>query len=216
MPHSFLDRTLYPTMKPGNHRYFLYIILLLLLAGSPSRAADNHAIFNGSWIINGKLSDDTDHQVEVSIRESGGKPDSGGKRGKGRYKGGPPEQALYDHLSYDEILEFNYNEPEFRLVYADGFERVFYSDNRKRVVSASGMAASDKQDASFATWDGDRLLVESRPRDGGWINETYELIPETGQLRVTLEAKPSSFGDPINIIRIYERPGASNSRSIDI
>lgn len=195
-------------MKPGLYGQLLNIVLLLLLFGSQSAAADNTAAqvaYIGRWILNEKLSDDTDRQVEISIRESGGKPDSGGRRGKGRYRGGPPEQALYDHLSYDEILEISYTEPEFRLVYEQDFERVFYSDNRKRVVSASGKSASDKLDSSFASWDGDKLLVESRPRDGGWIIETYELIPQTGQLRVTLELKPSSFGDPINIIRIYDR-----------
>ncbi len=195
-------------MKQGLCGQLLYLILLLLLFGSQTAAADNtgeQAAYTGRWILNEKLSDDTDRQVEISIREGGGKPDSGGRRGKGRYKGGPPEQALYDHLSYDEVLEFHYTEPEFRLVYEQDFERVFYSDNRKRVVSASGKAASDKQDSSFASWDGDKLLVESRPRDGGWINETYELIPVTGQLRVILELKPSSFGEPINIVRIYDR-----------
>ena len=106
---------------------------------------------------------------------------------------------------------FEQNEPAFRLIYADGFERVFYSDNRKRVVSASGTAAFDKQDFSFASWDGDKLLVESRPRDGGWINETFEILTVSGQLRVTLELKPSSFGEPINIVRIYDRLGADGT-----
>ncbi len=201
-------------MKPATALRFRTILLLVLMYISHTSMAQAPPIrpdYSGNWQINLKLSDDTDKRVEESIRAAGGRPDSGGKRGKGRYKGGPPEQALYDHISYDETLMFEQNEPAFRLIYADGFERVFYSDNRKRVVSASGTATFDKQDFSFASWDGDKLLVESRPRDGGWINETFEILTVSGQLRVTLELKPSSFGEPINIVRIYDRLGADGT-----
>jgi hypothetical protein len=47
--------------------------------------------------------------------------------------------------------------------------------------------------------------VESRARDGGRILETFELDELTKQLIVTLEIKPSSFAEPINITRIYDR-----------
>jgi hypothetical protein len=203
-------RTCHHSMKPATAMLFRHLVLIatIVFAGAGmAQDVPGRPSFIGSWQINLKLSDDTDKRVEESIRAAGGRPDSGGKRGKGRYKGGPPEQALYDHISYDETLVFVQNEPEFRLTYADGFERVFYSDNRKRIVSASGTAAFDKQDFSFASWDGNKLLVESRPRDGGWINETFELLLASGQLRVTLELKPSSFGEPIHIVRIYDRLG---------
>ena len=183
-------------------------LLFILLTSAGPYAADDllpgQSAFNGLWVVNEELSDDTDEQVEVAIKKAGGRTQRGGK---GRYKGGPEEQALYDHISYDEVLEFRYTEPEFRLMYAEGFERVFYSDNRRRVISASGTSEHDKQDFSFASWDGDKVLVESRPRDGGWIFETYSLEnTEAGEhLRVILELKPSSFADPIYITRIYDR-----------
>jgi len=202
-------------MKPATvlrFRTFLLLVLMYMTHSSLAQDAPLRPDYSGNWQINLKLSDDTDKRVEESIRAAGGRPNSGGKRGKGRYKGGPPEHALYDHISYDETLVFAQKEPEFRLTYADGFERVFYSDNRKRVVSASGTAAFDKQDFSFASWDGDKLLVESRPRDGGWINETFEVLTVTGQLRVTLELKPSSFGEPIHIVRIYDRLGTDGAK----
>jgi hypothetical protein len=168
-----------------------------------------HQAFNGNWVVNEELSDDTDARVERSIREAGGRPPRTDKKGKGRYRGGPEEHALYDHISYDETLEFHYEAPEFRLVYDEGFERVFHSDNRKRVISASGTVAGDNQDFSFATWNGNRLHVESRVRDGGWILERFELLPETSQLKVSLELKPSSFARPIIITRIYDRVTAA-------
>ena len=160
------------------NRHWLLIILFLSLHGAGPLSAQtpdsNHGQFNGKWLINEELSDDTDAQVEKAIRAAGGRLPRTAKKGKGRYKGGPPEQAVYDHISYDETLHFDYKAPEFRLVYEEGFERTFYSDNRKRVISASGTISGDNQDYSFASWDNNRLLVESRPRDGGWIIENFE------------------------------------------
>jgi len=161
--------------------------------------------FLGSWIVNEELSDDTDRQVEIAIRAAGGKLPRTGKKGKGRYRGGPKEHEIYDRISYDDKLNFQYSPPEFKLIYDDGFERTFHSDNRKRVVSASGTISGDNQDFSFASWENKRLLVETRARDGGWIFETLELSEEN--LIITMEIKPSSFAEPINIKRVYIRPG---------
>jgi hypothetical protein len=167
--------------------------------------AIGHTHFNGAWLINEELSDDTDSQVEKSIKLAGGRLPRTDKKGKGRYKGGPKVHAIYDHISYDNKLNFNYADPEFNLQYEEKFIRTFYSDNRKRVISASGTIAGDNQDFSFASWDETILLVESRARDGGRILETFELDELTKQLIVTLEIKPSSFAEPINITRIYDR-----------
>jgi len=192
-------------------RRTIFTIFILLVSFTAFSVADEGATgFTGVWVINDELSDDTDKQVEKAIKAAGGKIKRGGKKGKGRYKGGPPEQALYDHISYDEVLQFQYNDPEFRLVYAEDFERMFYSDNRSRTVTASGTSRGDRTDYSFAAWDGAKLLVESRPRDGGWISEVYSLNPETGQLRVELKLKPLSFRVPINIVRIYDRSSKTN------
>jgi len=188
--------------RPG-----LLIIFLLLICDVPlwAQAPETWRGFNGTWRINEELSDDTDRQVEISIREAGGRPPKTARKGKGRYRGGPPEHALYDHISYDDYLNFMYTPPEFRLVYDQGFQRIFHSDNRKRVVSASGTVAGDNQDFSFASWDGNTLIVESRVRDNGWTLERYELLNEGLQLRAILQLNPSSFALPINIIRIYDK-----------
>ena len=182
------------------------LVLLLITCTSvvQGQIILDHSRFNGDWVINEELSDDTDKQVEKAIRDAGSKIPRTGKKGKGRYRGGPKEQAIYDHISYDDKLTFQYNIPEFKLEYEEGFERIFYSDNRKRVVSASGTIEGDKQDFSFATWDENTLLVESRPRDGGWIFETYEMDEGETRLILTLELKPSSFAEPIHLIRIYD------------
>lgn len=171
--------------------------------------ADGIPEFNGVWVINEELSDDTDKQVEKAIKESGGKVGRTKKKGKGRYKGGPPEQAMYDHISYDEILNFQYNMPEFRLTYEEGFERVFHSDNRRRTASASGTPSGERKDFAFASWSGtNKLFVESRPRDGGRTSEVYTLLKsESGEtlLQVELNLNPLLFSGPIYVKRFYQR-----------
>ena len=182
--------------------------LILLVMSGVSAAAETAAVeeaMQGGWVINDELSDDTDKQVEQAIKKAGGRPDSGGKKGKGRYRGGPADQELYDRISYDDVLTIEINEPEVRFGYADGFERRFYTDGRSRSVSA---ASGRIVDYSFGGWSGDKLNVESRPRDGGWTRETYGL--ETGEdgqqrLRVELQLKPLTFDVPIEIVRVYDR-----------
>lgn len=158
--------------------------------------------FNGHWVINEELSDDSDRQVEKAIKAGGGKV-SRGKKTKGRYRGGPVEQKLYDHLSYDEELHFSYQNPEFILRYDDGFERVFYSDGRSQVVSTS--RRTTPVDFSFAGWEGEVLYVESKPLDAGYILETFTLINGGSQLQVQLQLEPASFLAPIRITRVYDR-----------
>jgi hypothetical protein len=160
------------------------------------------AAFNGTWVINEELSDDPDKQVERAIKKGGGKVPRG-KKTKGRYRGGPPTQKLYDHLSYDEEFSFHYEEPEFRFSYDQGLERVFYSDGRRRVVSTESL--THRTDYSFGGWEDGVLYVESKPMDAGYIMETYTLVSGGNQLRVELLLEPSTFSAPIKIRRIFDR-----------
>ena len=209
---EFLDKT----GKLGGLVPGLVLCLLCLLGLLPAGAAfaEDRAdtAFNGTWIISEELSDDTDKQVEKAIKEAGGKPRSK-KKGKGRYKGGPPEQAMYDHISYDEVLRFQYQSPEFRLEYEEGFTRVFHSDGRRRSASASGRDRRERTDFAFASWsdDGNTLYVESRPRDGGRTSEVYKLArgaDGSEQLQVELVLKSLLFSGTVRIKRVYLRQGA--------
>ena len=107
-------------------KLFSKIILVVLIIALPVTVfANGREEIVGAWVINEELSDDTDKQVERAVKDAGGKIRSK-KKGKGRHRGGPEEQELYDRISYDEVLTIQYTEPEFRFIYADEFERVFY------------------------------------------------------------------------------------------
>ncbi|MGH8245060.1 MAG: hypothetical protein ACREUU_01360 [Gammaproteobacteria bacterium] len=184
--------------------------LLLVFSASAQDSAPAQMDLNGTWVINEKLSDDSDRQIEKAVRAAGGRIDNGGKRGRGRYRGGPADQELYDRMTYDTVLVIRRSDPEFQFSYEQGFTRVFYSDGRSRVVSASGSDSGDRSDFSFASWDGTRLRVESRPRDGGWASEVYSLEPGGQQLRVELELKPLTFIAPVKILRVYDRQSGTD------
>ena len=181
------------------------ILALFIIAGLPVTGIAGEPQLSGHWIVNFELSDDPDVRVEKAIKEAGGRIGKTDKKGRGRYKGGPKEQELYDHLSYDEDLFIQQEEPRFHFRYQDGFERVFYSDNRGRSVSASDLQSGERKDYAFAYWEDDKLVVEGRPRDGGKTIESYQVDPVTGRLKVELELKPLSFLYPVEIKLVYDR-----------
>jgi len=185
--------------------FSVIVALTLLLCASRAGAAEANLAFAGDWVINQDLSDDTDKKVEDAIKAAGGRPDSGGKKGRGRYRGGPKEEELYDRMAYDDVLNIRIDPPQITFTYADGFTRTFYTDGRGRTISAIG----EKQDYSFGGWGNGKLSVESVPRDGGWTREEYSLQAGSNQLRAELHMKPLTFMSTINIVRIYDRKGTT-------
>ncbi len=158
----------------------------------------------GTWIINSELSDNTDKQVEAALKAAGEKIERKlFNNEKDRYRGGPVEQELYDHISYDQELNIVLSEPEFSFTYDDDFHRSVFTDNRNRSVSLNSI--EELKDFSFAHWENNKLLVEARPRDGGFAEESYSLISAGTQLRVEFYIFPEAFRVPIELVRVYDR-----------
>lgn len=191
--------------------------LLLLTAGmalphagvaQESAAADEGQALSGQWVINDELSDNTDDQVEAAIKAAGGRVQRRGwfrKPEEDRYRGGPPDQELYDRISYDDVLTISYREPEFVFEYADGYRRIFHTDGRRRTTGASDFFESGGEDFSFGNWRGSELIVEARPRDGGYTLETYTLENQGTRLRVVMTLEPFVFGGAISLTRVFDR-----------
>ncbi|MDP6651042.1 MAG: hypothetical protein QGF90_02855 [Gammaproteobacteria bacterium] len=178
----------------------------LLLSLPVVQGQDIQQLIAGNWIINDELSDNTDDQVAEAI-EAGGGDDSRGffNRKEDFYRGGPPEQELYDRISYDDVLTIAYAEPEFRFSYADDFVRVFHTDGRRRRTTANDFYTEGGQDWSSANWEGGALVVEARPRDGGFTVETYTLEADGNRLRIEMLIQPDAFREPINLVRVFDR-----------
>lgn len=184
----------------------LTTLMICGAASSIGQEASVHPLV-GSWRINEELSEDTDEAVEAAIIKAGGKVAKSWfkKKEKGRYRGGPEEQELYDRISYDDILRIDYTEPEFWFGYADGYQRVFHTDGRTRSVGASDHYANGGKDFSIGQWEGQVLYVEGRPRDGGFTLESYTVEADGKRLRAQLELKPANFGAAVKVVRIYDR-----------
>lgn len=199
-PESFTERPLVLL------RALLMLLALTAALGGAPLLAQEHPL-EGTWIHNEALSDDPDLAVETAIKAAGGKVERRwfGKPEKGRYRGGPVEHELYDRLSYDETLRIALKDPEVWMGYDDGFERIFHTDGRTQSVGASQHYESGSRDFSLGDWEGEVLVVEGRPRDGGFTMETYTLEEGGARLRVDLEIRPRSFGATIRMVRVYDR-----------
>ena len=204
--------------KAAKSLFVLLILFTAFLAGAQqpqnqSAGAENRQLMAGDWIINEELSDNSDDQVEEAIKAGGGKVPRRlfRKRADDSYRGGPPEQELYDRISYDDVLRIEYAEPEFTFTYADDYQRIFHTDGRRRSTTANSFYAEGGEDFSFGNWEAAALVVEARPRDGGFTLETYTLEEDGNRLRVSMTIEPESFRGAISLTRVYDRAGV-NSR----
>jgi hypothetical protein len=161
----------------------------------------------GNWVIDEDLSDNTDEQVENAIKAGGGKVKRRwfAKADDDYYRGGPPEQELYDRISYDDELSISNAGVEFKFEYSDAYVRVFHSDGRRRQSSANDFYSEGGVDFSLANFDGGKLVVEARPRDGGFTLETYSISSDGMQLTIDMLIQPQSFREPINLTRVFSR-----------
>jgi hypothetical protein len=158
----------------------------------------------GHWVFNEKLSDDTDDEVEKTLKAMGQKVKSRFfSRNKEYYRGGPAEQELYDRLSYDRELVIELGPEQYMFTYAGEFERPVYLDDRRRSVSITALDAVE--DFSFGHWENGALLVEARPRDGGYAEESYRLINNGTQLEARFYIQPQSFTKPVELKRVFDR-----------
>jgi hypothetical protein len=186
------------------------LVSALAVTGTLARAAESSEpvpVITGRWLFNEKLSDNTDDKVEAILRKMG-------ERVRRRwfeqrddvYRGGPAEQELYDRISYDKELEITLDGDHYLFTYAGEFERPVYTDNRSRSVSLTQLESVE--DFSLGHWENGKLLVEAHPRDGGFAEETYELINGGTQLRVELYIKPRSFDEVIELERVFDLQGS--------
>ena len=185
-------------------KLLLCLSLLWLTTMAQAQSAQANSPIEGRWILNPDLSDNTDKEVARVLRAMGQKVSRCWLNcEEDRFRGGPEEQELYDRLSYDKTLTIELGEPEYRFIYDDNYQRPVYTDGRSQSVSLAGLDEVD--DFSMAHWEQNRLLVEARPRDGGFANEIYSLINQGSQLRVELYIQPKAFTEPIELTRIYDR-----------
>jgi hypothetical protein len=178
--------------------------LLCLSAALPAQSTDPAPEIAGTWVFNADLSDSTDDKVEAVLRKMGERARRGWfERRDDVYRGGPAEQELYDRISYDKELQITADGDHYLFLYAGEYERPVYTDNRSRSVSLTQLESVE--DFSLGHWENGKLLVEAHPRDGGFTEESYEVINSGTQLKVELYIKPRSFDEVIELERVFDR-----------
>ncbi len=181
----------------------LYLFLVLVTAFISIDSSAQTEFIKGKWLINEDLSENTDDKVELALEASGVKPSKGFfNRDEEYYRGGPAEQEMYDYISYEKTLDISITESEYLFQYG-AFERLVYLDDRGNRVSLTGL--NEVTDFSFAHWENEHLMIEARPRDGGFTDEIYTLSQDKQQLTAQLYIQPKGFRAPIELVRIYDR-----------
>jgi hypothetical protein len=190
------------------HIPFRALCVLALTALSTALAAQSASEpvpdITGTWVLNADLSDNTDDKVEAALRKMGQRVRRGWfERRDDVYRGGPADQELYDRISYDKELEIMADGDHYVFVYAGEYARPVYTDNRSRSVSLTQLESVE--DFSLGHWTNGKLQVEAHPRDGGFTEESYEVVNGGTQLKVELYIKPRSFDEVIELERIFDR-----------
>lgn len=202
-----------PAVVPGLSALILGSLILPVTAQTTD--VDIRTGIAGHWVINDDLSQNTDEQVEAAIKAAGGKVQRRrwfSKPEEDRYRGGPADQELYDRISYDDVLTVSYNDPEFRFEYADNYLRIFHSDGRRRTTAVNDYFELGGEDFSFANFDSNSLIVEARPRDGGFTTEVYTLTDGGNRLQVEMTIEPLSFRSTITLTRVYDRAAVTTNQ----
>lgn len=180
------------------------LIIICLCCCLPFRVVHaQEASLAGNWVINEELSEATDDKVEEALRASGIRTNKGMFSNDDEYyRGGPAEQELYDFISYEKTLQISLAEAVYTFSYGE-FVRPVYMDGRGNRVSLSGL--DEVEDFSFGNWRDEELIVEGRPRDGGFTDEHYRLSEDGSQLIVELYLQPLAFSTGIELLRVYDR-----------
>lgn len=100
-----------------------------------------------------------------------------------------------------ETLSINLEAPMLSMVLADDRRRSFRTDGKRtRKDTVDGKSVTS---AKFKK-DG-RLVVITSTDFGREVTETFELLPETGQLSLTTELHPVAGMPAVTVRRIYDR-----------
>jgi len=102
-------------------------------------------------------------------------------------------------------LVIAYADPEFIFIFENNYERVFHTDGRRRRSTANDFYEEGGSDWSEGNFEGNALIVEARPRDGGYTLETYTVENNGELLRIEMQIQPASFREPIELVRYFDR-----------
>ena len=205
---------------------FVALVTLIgawLAVESRAQTADKPSIAGG-WTLN---ADQSDRQSDRDGDRSAGRRDDGGggygRRGGGRrgfggggfgggrggYGRGTPENAEEMARRRDAMRDI-INPPNHLVVtQTDSMVVVTGPDGRTTRLSPDGKKVKDENTGieRRTKWDAGKLVSEISGAGGMKLTETYALVPETHQLRISVQIEGGRGGQARTVTHVYDSDG---------
>ena len=205
---------------------FVALVTLIgawLAAESRAQTADKPSIAGG-WTLN---ADQSDRQSDRDGDRSAGRRDDGGggygRRGGGRrgfggggfgggrggYGRGTPENAEEMARRRDAMRDI-INPPNHLVVtQTDSMVVMTGPDGRTTRLSPDGKKVKDENTGieRRTRWDAGKLVSEISGAGGMKLTETYALVPETHQLRISVQIEGGRGGQARTVTDVYDSDG---------
>ncbi len=205
------------------------VVALVTLIGawlaveSRAQTADKPSIAGG-WTLN---ADQSDRQSDRDGDRSAGRRDDGGggygRRGGGRrgfggggfgggrggYGRGTPENAEEMARRRDAMRDI-INPPNHLVVtQTDSMVVMTGPDGRTTRLSPDGKKVKDENTGieRRTKWDAGKLVSEISGAGGMKLTETYALVPETHQLRISVQIEGGRGGQARTVTHVYDSDG---------
>ena len=205
---------------------FVALVTLIgawLAVESRAQTADKPSIAGG-WTLN---ADQSDRQSDRDGDRSAGRRDNGGggygRRGGGRggfggggfgggrggYGRGTPENAEEMARRRDAMRDI-INPPNHLVVtQTDSMVVMTGPDGRTTRLSPDGKKVKDENTGieRRTKWDAGKLVSEISGAGGMKLTETYALVPETHQLRISAQIEGGRGGQARTVTHVYDSDG---------
>ena len=205
---------------------FVALVTLIgawLAVESRAQTADKPSIAGG-WTLN---ADQSDRQSDRDGDRSAGRRDNGGggygRRGGGRggfggggfgggrggYGRGTPENAEEMARRRDAMRDI-INPPNHLVVtQTDSMVVMTGPDGRTTRLSPDGKKVKDENTGieRRTKWDAGKLVSEISGAGGMKLTETYALVPETHQLRISVQIEGRRGGQARTVTHVYDSDG---------
>jgi hypothetical protein len=189
-------------------RFIVAISVVLLLTTLPLPAAAAKPDFSGIWKLDPEESDDPlqlmrdrlDKRPRIDSGVLPGDPTQPPIRRPTAPRRDPGNRGLREPDEGVERLDIVHADPRISIRFADGQERVFFTDNRAPVDRFEiGLLSAT------AKWKKRDLVFRAESAYGGKIRETYQLSADGSRLTVTIRREGDGHGPGIVFKRIYDR-----------
>lgn len=206
------------------------LVVVLLVGGQPLTAAP---LIDGTWVVDEDRSDDVEDAFEDRLRRESfpipyqesapNQPQSPRDASQAAYwdtvRTGEERRSVKNlqrlgsvyPLVVAEKVAFEIRGAEVHVTYDEVMPRVLRPNPAGRVYSAKGdELISDSVGYTLTWWDGETLVAETDPPDGGKVVERFAPGTRPGEIEYTIKLTMRILEEPVEFTRVLVRPGADD------